>query len=98
MMWRGQSSTLFTLVGLLAWSSSFDVAVAGQPEAEACAAHLSIPGQKMFHATSGQVKPGTDIASVLRAHLRPMIMAGQIRLDEGKQNAQLVAKCLLLLK
>ena len=90
--------TFGAAVGLLAWTSSPGIAVAGPREAEACAARLAVPGQKMFHAIAGQVKGDSDIASLMRKNVRPMVMAGRISRAEAEQNAPSVAKCLLLQK
>ena len=86
------------LVGLSARTSGLGIAVAGAREAEACAARLPEPGQKMFRAVAGQVKGDSDIASLMRKTLRPMVMSGRLRRDEAEQNATSVGKCLLLLK
>ena len=94
----GKRWTLGAVVGLLAWTAGVGVAVAGPREAEACAARLTAPGQKMFRAVAGQVKGDSDIASLMRKTLRPMVMSGRLRRDEAEQNATSVGKCLLLLK
>ena len=52
----------------------------------------------MFRAVAGQVKGDSDIASLMRKTLRPMVMSGRLRRDEAEQNATSVGKCLLLLK
>ena len=98
MSMAGKSRAFGVLVGVLAWSSGVGVAVAGPREAEACAARLPAPGQKMFRAVAGQVKGDSDIASLMRKTLRPMVMSGRLRRDEAEQNATSVGKCLLLLK
>jgi hypothetical protein len=83
---------------LVAWTSSPGIAAAGPREAEVCAARLTIPGQKMFHAIAGQVKGDSDIASLMTRIVRPMVMAGRISRAEAEQNAPSVARCLLLQK
>lgn len=94
----GKRWTLGAVVGLVAWTAGVGVAVAGPREAEACAARLTAPGQKMFRAVAGQVKDDSDIASLMRKTLRPMVISGRLRRDEAEQNATSVGKCLLLLK
>jgi hypothetical protein len=94
----GKSWAFGALVGLSAWTSGLGIAVAGPREAEACAARLPAPGQKMFRAVAGQVNGDSDIAALMRKTVRPMVMTGQIRRDEAEQNATSVGKCLLLLK
>lgn len=98
-MSRAAKSWAFgAVISVLAWTSGLGVAVAGPREAEACAARLTAPGQKMFRAVAGQVKGDSDIAALMRKTVRPMVMTGQIRRDEAEQNATSVGKCLLLLK
>jgi hypothetical protein len=90
--------TFATALGLCAWTLSLGIAKAGPPEAEACAARLSQTGQKMFHAVAGEVKPDSDIASLMRKQVRAMIMGGRISREDAEQSAPAVSKCLLLLK
>ena len=73
-------------------------AVAGQDEAESCAAQLPPQGQMMFRAVSPHVKPDSDIRTLMREHVRPLVMTGRFSRDVAQENARAVGKCLVLLK
>lgn len=73
-------------------------AFADRAEADACAARLSRVGQSMFRAVAGHVKHDSDIPALMREHVRPLVLSGQIRRDEATESAQPVGQCLLLLK
>lgn len=87
-----------TAVGLVACAGGYAVAHAGQPEAQACAARLAPEGQMMFRAVAEHVKPDSDIPSLMREYVRPLVVSGRIRRDDAQHNAPSVGKCLLLLK
>ena len=90
--------TSMTAVALIACFGCVAVAYAGQPEAEACSAHLAPQGQLMFRAVAEHVKPDSDIRSLMREHVRPLVMSGRISREDAQNNAPSVGKCLLLLK
>jgi hypothetical protein len=73
-------------------------ALAGQVEADACAAKLSRVGRIMFRAVASHVKADSDIPALMRERVRPLVASGRLRRDEAAENAQAVGLCLLLLK
>jgi hypothetical protein len=87
-----------TAASLAAWAGCATFAFAGQLEGAACAARLAPTGQMMFQAVAEHVKSDSDIATLMRERVRPLVMTGRISREDAKQNGQAVAKCLLLLK
>ena len=83
---------------LTLWAGCATVAFAGQTDAAACAARLTPQGQVIFRAVAEHVKTGSDIRALMREHVRPLVMSGQLTRDEAMQNAMPAGKCLQLLK
>jgi hypothetical protein len=64
--------------------------------AQKCAAALPKDGQAIFQATLPQVRPGTDLRSVVTASTRSLVQSGQIDQGTARDSAMAAAQCLRL--
>ncbi|MBU6407427.1 MAG: hypothetical protein KGS44_09890 [Alphaproteobacteria bacterium] len=72
-------------------------ATADAGSANACRATLPEVGQKMFDAVAPHVRAGSDLAALMRTHVRPLVMGGAIARADAQANAHAVGACLKLL-
>ena len=81
-------------LGLLALSAA--PALAGQAEAQSCAAGLDPNAALIFNATLPQVGPGADLKGVLTASTKSLVKAGQVSRGDARPAAEAAAACLKL--
>lgn len=69
-------------------------AIAGQMEADACAASLTATGQAIYAAVVPKVASGDDMQSQMRSTLKPMVQSGSLTKADARANAKAVIACL----
>jgi hypothetical protein len=69
-------------------------ALADPAAGEACAKTLSPPALKIYQAAAPDLKPDTDLATLLRAKTRPMVMSGDMTRSTARPAASAAAVCL----
>ncbi|MHA7850485.1 hypothetical protein [Roseovarius sp.] len=69
-------------------------AIAGQAEADACAASLTATGQTMYAAVAPSVSSGDNMKSEMRGILKPMVQSGSLTQVDARANAKAVIACL----
>ncbi|MCC2110424.1 MAG: hypothetical protein KDJ16_00145 [Hyphomicrobiales bacterium] len=69
-------------------------ALAGKTEGETCAAALSEPAQKIYHATAPDVTPSADLKDLVTAKTRSLVISGDISRKIAKQSAEEAGPCL----
>ena len=73
-------------------------ALAGQTEAQTCAASLSPAAQQIYAASAPHVTATTDLRSLVRKQTRGLVQSGELSRDVAKANAQAAGRCLLKLQ
>jgi hypothetical protein len=73
-------------------------ALADRAVAESCAQSLSPEGQTIYRAAAPLMRPGTDIAGLLREEIRPMVLGGQLGIATARSQARAAAACLQALQ
>jgi hypothetical protein len=72
---------------------------APNPEAaRACRATLSPVGQQMYDVTAPHVTASSNIADLMRTHVRGLVMSGQLNRADAQAAAPAVGECLRHLK
>lgn len=71
-------------------------ALAGQAEAQSCAAGLDANGQMIFNAALPQVAPGADLKGVVTDTTKSLVKSGQIKRGDAKPAAMAAGECLKL--
>ena len=71
-------------------------AVAGQAEAQNCAAGLDANAQLIFNSALPQVGPGADLKGVVTATTKSLVKGGQIARGDAKPAAMAAGECLKL--
>ena len=71
-------------------------AVAGQAEAQSCAAGLDANAQLIFNAALPQVAPGADLKGVVTDTTKSLVKGGQIKRGDAKPAAMAAGECLKL--
>ena len=69
-------------------------AVAGQSEANACAAELNAPAKQIYDASAPYVTPTSDLHDVVRQQARGLVLSGQMTRQVAQANAVSAGKCL----
>ncbi|WP_419914419.1 hypothetical protein [Hoeflea sp.] len=69
-------------------------AVAGQSEADACAAALNAPAKQIYDASAPHVTPASDLRDVVRQQARSLVMSGQMTRQTAQDNAMSAGRCL----
>jgi hypothetical protein len=69
-------------------------ALAGKPEADACAANLQGDARTIYDATAKDVVAGVDLRAVVRKSVTDLVMQGIVAQSTAKPNAQAAGKCL----
>lgn len=69
-------------------------AMAGQQEADKCAASLSAPAQQIYKSAAPHVTPTSDLRDVVTQQTRSLVMSGQISRADARANAQSAGMCL----
>lgn len=72
-------------------------AMAGEAATQ-CRSALSPAGRLMFDAVAPHVQVGSDLPTLMRSHLRPLVMRGAISRSQAQANARAVGACLRLLQ
>lgn len=85
---------LFAAVILAAIVSS--PALAGQSEAQSCAAGLDANGQLIFNAALPQISPSADLRGVLTTATKSLVESGQVARRNARPAAMAAAECLKL--
>jgi hypothetical protein len=83
----------FSCAGILLLAGATP-ALADPAAGEACAKTLSPPALKIYQAAAPDLKPDTDLASLVRAKTRPMVMAGDMNRATARPAAYAAAACL----
>lgn len=73
-------------------------AAADQSATSTCTDSLTEAGKLMYRTTAPYVKPGSDIATLMRTFVTPLVMGGKLTREEAMDNANAVGACLRLLK
>lgn len=73
-------------------------AVAGKPEAAACAASLPPVGQQIYAVTAPHVTPGADLKSTMTAQVKKLVMSGELSRSVARENAPAAGACLKMLQ
>jgi len=73
-------------------------AMAGQTEAQTCAASLSPPAQQIYAASAPHVTAGTDLRRLVREKTRGLVQSGEMSRDVAKANVRAAGHCLLKLQ
>ena len=73
-------------------------ALAGQTEAQSCAASLSPPAQQIYAATAPHVTATTDLRSLVRKQTRSLVQSGEMSREVAKVNVRAAGRCLLKLQ
>ncbi len=81
---------------ILLLSLSAVPALAGQAEAENCAAGLDANSQLIFKAVLPQVTPSTDLKGAVTAATKSLVEGGQLTRDNARPAAMAAGKCLKL--
>jgi hypothetical protein len=85
----------FTIaLSLLALSAA--PALAGQAEAQSCAAGLDANAKLIFNAALPQVAPGADLRGVVTDTTKSLVKAGQVPRGEARPAAEAAGQCLKL--
>jgi len=86
--------------GLLAAALAGPTAAVAREDANApsaqCAAALPKPGRLMFKVTAPHIKRNSDVPTLMRAFISPLVMDGKVTRKEAMDNANAVGACLLL--
>ena len=69
-------------------------ALAGQAEAETCAASLSAPAHQIYEAAAPYVTPTSDLHDVVYQQTRKLVTSGQISRQTARADAQSAGLCL----
>ena len=83
-------------LGLLVVSAG--AAAADTKAAQACAAGLAPEAKTIYEAAAPSIKPDTVIKDVLPGIVRPMVFAGKVSRQTGRQSARAAGGCLKMLK
>lgn len=70
--------------------------LAGQSEAQSCAAGLDANGQLIFNAVLPQVTPSVDLKGAVTAATKSLVSAGQITRSDARPAAMAAGECLKL--
>lgn len=81
-------------LGLLALSAA--PALAGQAEAQSCAAGLDANGTQIFNAALPQVAPGADLKGVVTDVTKSLVKSGQVPRGDARSAAMAAGECLKL--
>lgn len=81
-------------LGLLALSAA--PALAGQAEAQSCAAGLDPNATLIFNAALPQVAPGADLKGVVTDATKSLVKAGQVSRGNARPAAEAAGACLKL--
>lgn len=66
--------------------------------AAACADKLTPEGRAMFDSVAKEVKPDTDLRSLMREKAIPMVMFGSLTREAAQANGPAAGACAVLLK
>jgi hypothetical protein len=66
--------------------------------AAACAGKLTPEGRAMFDSVAKDVKPDTDLRSLIREKAIPMVMFGSLSRESAQANGPAAGACAVLLK
>ena len=69
-------------------------ALAGQSEANTCAAALNAPAKQIYDASAPHVTPTSDLQNIVRAQARDLVLSGQMTRQVAQANAMSAGKCL----
>jgi hypothetical protein len=86
------------MISALALAAMPNAAFAKADEARTCRGALSVVGQRMFDVVSPHVRSDSNLADLLRTHVRPLVMSGALSRSEAQANAPAVGACLRLLQ
>jgi hypothetical protein len=84
------------LAALFALVMATQDARADAAAANDCAARLAKDARAIFDATLPQLKPGTDLRTVVTARARSLAISGAIARDTARQSATEAGTCLRL--
>ncbi len=70
-------------------------AIAGKPEADACAADLQGDARTIYDATAKDVVAGVDLRAIVRKSVTDLVIQGSVAQSTARTNAQAAGKCLL---
>ncbi len=65
---------------------------------ESCAAKLSPDASSIYHAAAPEMHRDTDLRSLLRAKVMPMVATDQIQISAARPAAEQAAACLQLVR
>ncbi len=85
-------------VAALALAALPQAAFANAAEAQTCRSRLNVVGQKMFDAVAPHVRRDSDLAGLMRTHVRPLVLSGALLRSEAQANARAVGICLRFLQ
>lgn len=88
----------FVVIAVLVLTATPKVAFADADGARACRAKLTAVGKQMFDAVAPHVRGGADLPSLMRRHVRPLVMSGALSRSQAQANAPAVGVCLSLLQ
>ena len=86
---------MIRLAAFIAMLFAAGPALAGKPEAAACAANLQGDARTIYDATAKDVVAGVDLRAVVRKSVTELVMQGTVAQSTAKPNAQAAGKCLL---
>ncbi len=69
-------------------------AFADEQSASSCARTLSPAALEIYRAAAPELRPGTDMASLLRAKVMPMVMSGDMNRTTARTAATAASFCL----
>ena len=73
-------------------------ATTGSAAGESCAAKLTPDASSIYRAAAPDMHSDTDLASLLREKVMPMVVSDQIRFSAARPAAEQAAACLQLLR
>ncbi len=73
-------------------------AIAGEQEAQECAAALSPEAKQIYDAVAPKVEADSDLRSLMRREVRPMVENGDLTRQQARSNAPAAGACLVKLK
>jgi hypothetical protein len=92
------TNSMYRLLPLLGLVLTAMPASANEASGQACAQTLPALARQIYTAVAPSVTPDGNIADLLRAYVRPQVMAGKISSSEARPAAEAAGNCLQALR